>query len=119
MAQRLQGAGTVIVSESERAGDASTSQSGVGRPPQGDDNSHPADDRGLQGVLAISGFRRLWLGQIFSQLADKFYIVLMVFVIARYWVSTTPPEGGALAEAAAAISLDLESRAQVITSRAQ
>ncbi|MFO7629960.1 MAG: MFS transporter [Prochlorococcaceae cyanobacterium] len=74
-----------------------------------------AESTGLQAVLAISGFRRLWLGQIFSQLADKFYIVLMVFLIARYWVIDAPPEGGALAEAAAAIRVDLQSRGQVIT----
>ena len=37
--------------------------------------------RGLQAVIRLDGFRRLWLGQIFSQLADKFYIVLMVFLI--------------------------------------
>jgi len=41
---------------------------------------------GLQGVIAIPQFRRLWFGQILSQLGDKFYIVLMVFLIAQYWV---------------------------------
>lgn len=46
---------------------------------------------GLQGVLALPEFRKLWLGQVFSQLADKFYIVLMVFLIAQYWVTATPP----------------------------
>ena len=46
--------------------------------------------RGLQAVIRLDGFRRLWLGQIFSQLADKFYIVLMVFLIAQYWVSSDP-----------------------------
>ena len=35
---------------------------------------------GLQSVLQFGGFRRLWIGQIFSQLADKFYIVLMVYL---------------------------------------
>jgi hypothetical protein len=70
---------------------------------------------GLQGVLALPEFRKLWLGQIFSQLADKFYIVLMVFLIAQYWVTAAPPEGGALAEAAGALNLSLESRAQLIT----
>ena len=44
---------------------------------------------GLQAVLALPGFRLLWLGQIFSQLADKFYIVLMVFLIAQNWTQTT------------------------------
>ena len=34
----------------------------------------------LAAVLGLSDFRWLWLGQICSQLADKFYIVLMVFL---------------------------------------
>ena len=34
--------------------------------------------------MRLDGFRKLWIGQIFSQLADKFYIVLMVFLIAQY-----------------------------------
>ena len=66
-------------------------------------------------MLALRGFRQLWIGQIFSQLADKFYIVLMVFLIAQVWVSETPASNPALAEAAAAMRVDLESRAQVIT----
>jgi MFS family permease len=66
-------------------------------------------------VLALPGFRRLWLGQVFSQLADKFYIVLMVFLIAQYWVTDTPQSHEALAGAAAMIRIDLESRAQAIT----
>ena len=70
---------------------------------------------GLQGVLALPEFRKLWLGQVFSQLADKFYIVLMVFLIAQYWVTATPPADGALAEAAGALNLSIESRAQLIT----
>ncbi|QPN58343.1 MFS transporter [Synechococcus sp. CBW1107] len=70
---------------------------------------------GLQAVLALPDFRRLWLGQIFSQLADKFYIVLMVFLIAQYWVTDTPQNNMVLAEAAASLRLDLETRAQMIT----
>ncbi|MBU6354921.1 MAG: MFS transporter, partial [Cyanobacteria bacterium REEB498] len=70
---------------------------------------------GIAAVLALPGFRRLWLGQIFSQLADKFYIVLMVFLIAQYWVRDMPHGHEALAGAAAIIRVDLESRAQVIT----
>ncbi len=73
------------------------------------------EDRGLAAVLALKGFRRLWIGQIFSQLADKFYIVLMVFLIARYWVTDTPQSNLALAEAAAAIQMGFETRAQMIT----
>jgi MFS family permease len=72
-------------------------------------------ERGLAAVLALPGFRRLWLGQIFSQLADKFYIVLMVFLIAQYWVTDTPQNNEVLAEAAAAFRLGFETRAQMIT----
>ncbi|MCP9849067.1 MFS transporter [Cyanobium sp. Morenito 9A2] len=60
-------------------------------------------------------FRRLWIGQVFSQLADKFYIVLMVFLIAQYWVTDSPQSSGALAEAATVLRMDLETRAQMIT----
>ena len=70
---------------------------------------------GLQGVLALPEFRKLWLGQIFSQLADKFYIVLMVFLIAQYWVTETLPADGAIAEAAGAFRFSIDSRAQLIT----
>ena len=71
---------------------------------------------GLQAVLGLGDFRRLWIGQIFSQLADKFYIVLMVFVIAQYWVSATPEANPALAEAATAVGLAVpETQAQMIT----
>ena len=77
--------------------------------------SGPPASTGLQGVLALPEFRKLWLGQLFSQLADKFYIVLMVFLIAQYWVSSAPPSSGAIAEAAGAFNFELESRAQLIT----
>ena len=77
--------------------------------------STPAPTTGLRAVLALKGFRQLWIGQIFSQLADKFYIVLMVFLIAQVWVGGTEVDNPALAEAAAAMKLDLETRAQVIT----
>ena len=77
--------------------------------------SSPAKTQGLLAVLGLRQFRQLWIGQIFSQLADKFYIVLMVFLIAQVWVSGTPADNPALAEAAAAMKLDLETRAQVIT----
>jgi MFS family permease len=78
-------------------------------------NRQQTPETGLAAVLSLRGFRRLWIGQIFSQLADKFYIVLMVFLIAQYWVSDNPQADQALAEAAAAMRIDLETRAQVIT----
>jgi MFS family permease len=74
-----------------------------------------ADERGLGAVLSMPGFRRLWLGQIFSQLADKFYIVLMIFLIAQYWVTETAQASEALAEAAAVIRMSVDNRAQLIT----
>ena len=74
-----------------------------------------AKETGLMAVLALPGFRRLWLGQIFAQLADKFYIVLMVFLIAQYWVTESAQSDPALAEAAAAIRMGVENRAQLIT----
>ena len=76
----------------------------------------PRGATGLPGVLALPDFRRLWIGQIFSQLADKFYIVLMVYLIAQTWVGSTPEANPALAEAASAMRLELpENRAQMIT----
>ena len=72
-------------------------------------------ETGLAAVLALPGFRQLWIGQIFAQLADKFYIVLMVFLIAQYWVTENPQADPALAEAAAAIRMGVENRAQIIT----
>jgi MFS family permease len=74
-----------------------------------------AGEGGIAGLLSRGEFRKLWLGQIFSQLADKFYIVLMVFLIAQYWVTDNPAADPALVDAAAAIRIDLETRAQVIT----
>ena len=70
--------------------------------------------RGLAGTLAGIDFRRLWYGQIFSQLADKFYILLMVFLITHYLVISPPPGGGALAEAAASFHMTVETKPQLI-----
>jgi len=55
---------------------------------------------GLEAVLLLRDFRLLWLGQIFSQLADKFWIILMVFLIAQTWAQSTGVETGPLAGAA-------------------
>lgn len=81
------------------------------RPSAGDSRG----ETGLAAVLAVPGFRSLWIGQIFSQLADKFYIVLMVFLIAQYWVTENTVADPALEEAAAALRLGVENRAQIIT----
>ena len=77
--------------------------------------SNPRPGTGVLGVLTLPEFRKLWIGQLFSQLADKFYIVFMVFLIAQYWVTTAPPSEGAIAEAAGAFNFNLDTRAQLIT----
>ena len=40
-------------------------------------------NEGIQAVLKLKEFRKLWIAQIFSQLADKFYIVLMIYLIVK------------------------------------
>ncbi|MGK7923897.1 MAG: MFS transporter [Spirulina sp.] len=45
----------------------------------------PSRERGLLPVLKNKRFLILWLGQIFSQLADKVYIVLMVALISTHF----------------------------------
>jgi MFS family permease len=81
----------------------------------GDDSPREGARSGLAAVLSQPGFRQLWIGQICSQLADKFYIVLMVFLIARYWVTDNPQPDPLLAEAAAAMRMGVENRTQLIT----
>ncbi len=81
----------------------------------GDSSNKNKGTKGLQAVIKLKGFRRLWIGQIFSQLADKFYIVLTVYLIAQYWITNTPQSDGALAGVAAAMQMDFQTRAQRIT----
>ena len=71
--------------------------------------------RGLASTLAGLDFRRLWYGQIFSQLADKFYILLMVFVITHYLVISNPPGDGVLAEAAANFQVEVDTPPKLIS----
>ena len=77
-------------------------------------NGHKTKN-GLQAVVELDEFRKLWIGQIFSQLADKFYIVLMVYLLAQYWASSSPQGNEALAGVAAVIRMDFQTRAQRIT----
>ena len=76
--------------------------------------SNPEGKRGLEAVLRLKDFRKLWLGQIFSQLADKFYIVLMVFLIDQHLL-LKGQGSGVLAEMASDYGLDISTRTQVIT----
>ncbi|MGC6482277.1 MAG: MFS transporter [Synechococcus sp.] len=74
----------------------------------------PVGGRGLQAVLRLNDFRNLWIGQIFSQLADKFYIVLMIFLIDQHLVITSQ-QGGVFAGVASDYGFDVSTRTQVIT----
>ena len=78
-----------------------------------DGNTKP--ENGLIEVIKIDDFRKLWIGQIFSQLADKFYIVLMVYIIAQYWVDTPLQNDDALIGMASAIRINLQTQVQKIT----
>ncbi|BEV36615.1 MFS transporter [Synechococcus sp. M16CYN] len=64
--------------------------------------------------MALSDFRKLWLGQIFSQLADKFYIVLMVFLIDQHLLLTSD-KANILANMALDYDIDIGTRTKVIT----
>ncbi len=61
---------------------------------------------GLQAVIKLDGFRKLWLGQIFSQLADKFYIVLMVYILDSNLIKITTQNPVILMDMADAIQMD-------------
>ncbi|MCH1457951.1 MAG: MFS transporter, partial [Synechococcus sp. MOX_bin73] len=76
--------------------------------------SNPEGKRGIQAVMALGDFRKLWLGQIFSQLADKFYIVLMVFLIDQHLL-VMGGGTGVLADMASDYGLDISTRTKVIT----
>ncbi len=71
--------------------------------------------KGIKEVLKVDNFRKLWIGQIFSQLADKFYIVFMVYLIAQYWIGDTPQDNEQLTGLANTFRIDFETRAQAIT----
>ena len=76
--------------------------------------NNPEGGRGLQAVLRLSDFRKLWIGQIFSQLADKFYIVLMVYLIDQHLLLTSQ-QNGVLAEVASDYGLDISTRTQAVS----
>ena len=51
----------------------------------------PSDSQGFTPVLTNSQFLILWSGQIFSQLADKVYLVLMIAIIANQFQLPNQP----------------------------
>ena len=75
----------------------------------------PERNLGIKAVLGKDEFRKLWIGQIFSQLADKFYIVLMVYLIAQYWVNIYPENSDSLSDVASIVKMGFETKAQKIT----
>ena len=44
-----------------------------------------SSNQGFGPVLRNQRFLALWVGQIFSQMADKFYLVLMIALIANHY----------------------------------
>jgi MFS family permease len=49
--------------------------------PSGDEKTDDSQERGFLPVLKNRNFLALWSGQVFSQLADKIYLVLMIAII--------------------------------------
>ena len=76
---------------------------------------NPTNNYGVNAVLRIEGFKKLWIGQIFSQLADKFYIVLMVSLIAQYWAISAADNNEGFGAIADTIQIDIATNAQIIT----
>ncbi len=66
---------------------------GNGNLPPVDQNGHspdpeePEEDQGFAPVLRNKNFLTLWAGQVFSQLSDKVYLVLMIALIASRFQS--------------------------------
>ncbi len=48
----------------------------------------------LNEVIKSTGFRKLWIAQIISQLADKFFIVLCIYLISKYFANSSQIEWG-------------------------
>jgi predicted MFS family arabinose efflux permease len=67
----------LTIVEKAMAEDQSESTSSI--PPAPD--SSPEEARGISAVLKNKNFLALWGGQVFSQLADKVYLVLMIAII--------------------------------------
>ncbi len=69
-------------------------------------NGGGENSNGLQAVIQLDSFRNLWLGQIFSQLADKFYIVFMVYILDSNLIKINTQSPGLFTDMADAIQLD-------------
>jgi MFS family permease len=61
--------------------DDNSSQDSLQSQTVSDDDSSDAQERGFLPVLKNLNFLALWSGQVFSQLADKIYLVLMIAII--------------------------------------
>lgn len=63
-------------------------------PSQTDSESSAAEEKGFYPVLKNGRFLLLWGGQIFSQLADKIYLVLAIASISRNFQTADEPISG-------------------------
>ena len=57
-------------------------------------SSKPPMSQGFVPILQNQRFLTLWVGQIFSQLADKIYLVLMIALIADHFQGDNQPISG-------------------------
>ncbi len=75
---------------------SSPTQDPVSDDPTDDQSSAPKQsvNRGFGPVLRNPRFLILWVGQIFSQLADKVYLVLMIALIAGHFQGENQPISG-------------------------
>ncbi|WP_439344379.1 MFS transporter [Vacuolonema iberomarrocanum] len=55
---------------------------------------NPSSDKGFLPVLKNGNFLSLWSGQVFSQLADKVYLVLMIMIITSQFQSAEQTVSG-------------------------
>ncbi len=63
-------------------------------PPEASVNTDPEMERGFIPVLKNRNFLTLWAGQVFSQLSDKVYLVLMIALIASRFQAADQPISG-------------------------
>lgn len=54
----------------------------------------PEQEKGLLAVLRNRNFLKLWAGQVFSQIADKIYLVLMIALITTHFQSAEQSVSG-------------------------
>lgn len=74
--------------------DSTTQDYSLGNSPTIAPTEAPAETQGFLPVLKNRAFLTLWSGQVFSQLADKVYLVLMIALIASRFQQDDQPISG-------------------------